>query len=965
MISREDQPTRIPRRPPRRLLTVLVVAVLVLLFLLRGIANLWTEFLWFDSVAATSVWTKVLLTQVLLGVVGVLVAFAVVCTNLVFADRISPRFQVHDLGPEEELVERFHQWVEPRVRRFRIGVSAAFAVMIGAGASSWWRDWLLFRNQQSFDVSDPIFNRDVSFYVFDIPLYRDVLSWAFQLVIVSILLALALHYLNAGIRLRQGRAPDVSAGVKAHVSVLLAVLALLKAAAYRLDGYELLYSERGAVFGASYTDVIVRRPALSLLALISLFAAGLLLWNLRRRGWMLPGVAAGLWLVVSVIVGGIIPAAVERFTVNPNPLNIEREYIENHIEFTLDAYGLGEGMVEQRSFAASPDLTAADIANNQPTINNVRLWDPGVLQPSYSELQAIRPYYQIANVDVDRYVIDGELTQVMVAARELDSANLPARGWLNERLLYTHGFGEVMSRANDVNPTTGEPAFLVRDVPPVTDFDELETEQPRIYFGETATTGSYVIVGTNRLEVDFPSGDDESVIRNSYEGSGGVELSNIFVRAAMAVRYSDLNTLISPELTSESRILMVRNIVDRLDRVAPFMYADEDPYLALIDGRAVWIVDLYSITDRYPYSQPAIDDRLGVSSPLPRDFNYIRNSVKAVVDAEDGTMNLYVLEDADPLTLAYQQIFPEVFSEFSEMTDEVRNHIRYPEDMFRVQGDMYATYHQTDPDEFFPNEDKWDVPRDPSTSDRAQVRADQIGITVAGQVVISQDSKLELPYYLLMRLPDEEDLSYLAFQSFNPASRENMTAFMVAKSGPDSYGEIIDYRLPRGQFTNGLQQISARIDQDLVISEQFTLIGQQGSDIIRGNLLIVPVNQSLLFIQPIYLVGEGLKLPEFKGVVVVYGEETPPILRDTLPEALSVVFGEAVVEETPSTTTPTTDGTIDASDDVQQLVIQIDGLLQEADAALTNGDLGLYQSKVDEATLLIDRLRLLLEESSG
>ena len=277
-------------------------------------------------------------------------AFAVVWTNLVFADRISPRFQVHDLGPEEELVERFHQWVEPRVRRFRIGVSAAFAVMIGAGASSWWRDWLLFRNQQSFDVSDPIFNRDVSFYVFDIPLYRDVLSWAFQLVIVSILLALALHYLNAGIRLRQGRAPDVSAGVKAHVSVLLAVLALLKAAAYRLDGYELLYSERGAVFGASYTDVIVRRPALSLLALISLFAAGLLLWNLRRRGWMLPGVAAGLWLVVSVIVGGIIPAAVERFTVNPNPLNIEREYIENHIEFTLDAYGLGEGMVEHAQF---------------------------------------------------------------------------------------------------------------------------------------------------------------------------------------------------------------------------------------------------------------------------------------------------------------------------------------------------------------------------------------------------------------------------------------------------------------------------------------------------------------------------------------------------------------------------------------------------------------------------------------
>ena len=960
MIRSEGTPVSLPRSRPRRLLASLVIIGFVLLFTLRGIATLWTEFLWFDSVSSTSVWTRILSTQVIIGVFGTVVSFGVMWVNLFFADRVSPRFQIHDLGPEEELVERFQEWVEPRVRRFRIGIASAFALMIGAGTAAWWQDWLLFRNQQSFDITDPIFNRDVSFYVFDIPLYRDILSWLFQLVIVSILLALAMHYLNGGVRLRQGRAPEFSAGVKAHVSVLLAGLALLKAAAYRLDGFELLYSERGAVFGASYTDVMARRPALSLLVLISLFAAGLLLWNIWRRGWTLPGVAAGLWLVVSVVVGGIIPAAIERFSVNPNPLNLEREYIENHIRFTLDAYGLGEGLVEQRSFAASPNLTAEDIASNQPTIDNVRLWDPGVLQPSYSELQAIRPYYQIANVDVDRYLLDGELTQVMVAARELDSDDLPATGWLNEVLLYTHGFGAVLSRANDVNPTTGEPAFLVRDVPPVSAVDELVIEQPRIYFGETATTSSYVIVSTNRREVDFPSGDDESVIRNSYMGEGGVKLSNIFIRAAMALRFGDLNTLISPELTADSRILMVRNIVDRLDRVAPFMYADEDPYMALIDERLVWIVDLYSTTNRYPYSEPAIDDRLGLDSPLPVDFNYIRNSVKAVVDAEDGNMDLYVLENADPLTLAYQQIFPDVFTEISEMSDELRNHLRYPEDMFRVQSDMYATYHQTDPDEFFPNEDKWDIPRDPSTSSRDFVRGDDF----IGLNVINSATKLELPYYLLMRLPGEEDLSYLAFQSFNPASRENMTAFMVAKSGPEDYGQLIDYRLPRGELINGLQQISARIDQDPLISEQFTLLGQQGSEIIRGNLLIVPVEESLLFIQPIYLVGDNLALPEFKRVVVVYGSETPPVMRASLPEALAVVFGEAVDPE-PDTTTTVPGGVIDASDDVQLLVIQIDGLLAEADAALANGDLGLYQSKVEEASLLIGRLRALLEESSG
>ena len=965
MIGREPRQQGAGRRP-RRLLIAAVAVIGVGLVILRSLASAWTDYLWFSSVDAVPVWRTVLLSQAALGAAGFLVAAAAVWGNLAVIRRTSgDRFFMP--APGEEIVARFRTWTAKRRRTFDLGVAAVLGFLIGAGASGWWSNVLLFFNEVEFGRADPIFGRDIAFYVFRMPVYRAVLGWLFQIVILIILVSAALHYLYGGIRWRSGmRMPEVRPGVKSHLSVLLAVLALLKAAAYRLDSFELLYSSRGAVFGASYTDITAHRPALTLLSAISLFGAALLLWNIRQKGWTLPAVAGGLWLAVSVVVGGVIPAAIERFRVQPNQFNLERPYIEHHIDFTLDAYGMGSGQVETRDFAASPNLTAGDIAGNQATISNVRLWDPGVLAPAYSQLQAIRPYYQISNVDTDRYVIEGELTQVMIAARELDSDDLPAEGWVNEKLVYTHGFGEVISRANDVNPTTGEPDFLVRDVPPQTSVPELETGQPRIYFGEAAVTGSYVVVGTRQPEVDYPSGLDDTVVRNTYSGRGGVPLSNWAVRAGMALRFGDLNVLISPELTSDSKVLMVRNVVDRLSRVAPFLYADNDPYLALIEGRTVWIVDLYSTTDRFPYSRPVIDSRLSRVSDLPGDFNYIRNSVKAVVDAEDGDMTLYVLEGADPLTRAYQKVFPGVFTDGSEMSVELRSHIRYPEDMFRVQSEMYATYHQLDPQDFFQEEDKWEVPREPSTSDRELVRGDTFD--QFGQ--LRKDARLSLPYYLLMKLPGEAELSYLILQSFNPASRENMTAFLVAKSGPVDYGKIVDYRLPRGRLINGLQQISARIDQDPVISQQFTLLGQQGSEIIRGNMLVVPVEESLLFIQPIYLRGEGLLLPEFKRVVVVYGEETPPIMRETLDAALEEIFGvsapPAVPEdaEEPGAAEETDRPPAAAEGGLTELVAEIDRVLAEADAALRSGDLGGYQDKVDEAGRLVDRLGRSIEQGS-
>ena len=950
---------RRPRRRPSRWLILVAVAAFLLLMALSGLATAWTDYLWFSSVGATSVWVTTLLSRILLALIGFAVAALVIWINL----EVVSRCKVDPLvggGPDDEVIRRFRQWIGARRIRAHLAGATILGLLLGVAIASWWRDVLVWLNEVPFGKADPIFGVDVSFYVFHLPVYRNIVGWAIQLVVASALVSLAYHYLSGGIQRLPNRFPLVSRGVKSHLSVLLAALALLKAVAYRLDAYELLYSTRGVIFGASYTDVTAHRPALTLLMAISILGAGLLLWNMRQAGWLLPAVAGGLWLIVSVVVGGVIPAAIERFRVQPNQFNLERPYIEHHIEYTLDAYGLGEGQVETRDFAASPDLTSEDIAGNQATISNVKLWDPGVLVPAYSQLQAIRPYYQISNVDTDRYVIDGELTQVMIAARELDSEDLPAEGWVNEKLVYTHGFGEVISRANDVNPTTGEPDFLVRDVPPESIVPELQTLQPRIYFGEAATTGSYVITRTKQQEVDFPSGEDDTVVRNTYEGEGGVQMSNFAVRFAMALRFGDLNTLISPELTPESRVLMVRNVVDRLARVAPFMQADNDPYLALIDGRLVWIVDLYATTDRYPYSAPVIDERLGITSDLSRDFNYIRNSVKAVVDAEDGTMTLYVLEPTDPLTQAYRDVFPDVFTDASEMSEELRGHLRYPEDMFRVQSEMYATYHQRDPQDFFQDEDKWDIPGDPATSDRELLRGD--AFDQAGRV--RKDLRQSLPYYMLMRLPDEEELSYLIFQSFNPASRNNMTAFLVAKSGPADYGKIIDYRLPRGVLTNGLEQVSARIDQDPVISQQFTLLGQQGSEIIRGNMLVVPVEESLLFIQPIYLRAEGVLLPEFKRVVVVFGDQTTPIMSESLDAALAEIFGSAQAVARPDADTVSEDvdtAPRDESDELEATVLRIDRLLTEADTALRSGDLGEYQAKVDEAARLTDRLVGLLE----
>ena len=913
----------------RRGLSFLIFIGIIGFSLARGIATFFTNYLWFDSIDLNSVWIKILLTRISLVAALSLIAFAFIFTNLRLATRATPVMDIFEAFDSEDPLARFRNWVSERFARFRLTGAIALSLFLGAGASSLWEQVLLFLNKEEFNITDPVFGYDVSSYVYGLPLYRLFISWGFQLVIITSLVIVLYFIATGAMQLRPGRLPDVSSGGKAHLSVLLSFIALLKAGAYRLDALELLYSPRGKVFGASFTDVKAHLPALNLLVLISIFGAILLLVNIRRRGWLLPTTAIGLWLAVSVIVGGIVPAAIQRFRVLPDELNKELPYVAEHINYTRIAYGLDQ--IEERAFEASPDLTQGDINDNSQTVDNIRLWDPTVLAETYSQLQEIRAYYALKEVDVDRYVIDGKLTQVMVSARELDQTNLPAEGWVNQRLQYTHGFGVVFSPANAV-ANQGQPDFYVKGVPASTSVSELTIDQPRIYFGESAESSEYVVVNSLQEEVDYPlSTEGQSVAYTNYSGDGGVSIGSFFKRLGFALRYSELNLLISNQLSDTSKLIMERNVISRVKKAAPFLYTDNDPYLALIDGELFWIIDMYTVSDRYPYAQPADSGRINERSGLPRNFNYIRNSVKAVVNAYDGTINFYIFDEEDPLIKSYSKIFPAMFDSKSEMSENLLAHIRYPEDLFTVQSDMYRDYHMIDPRVFYADEDPWVIPTDSSTTPRvATLRGEftEIGF------------KPMLPYYLLMALPGEQDLSYLIFQPFNPENRPNMQSFLVADADPENYGQLIDFRLPKGEFVDGPSQVATRINQDPDISQIFTLLDQQGSSVIKGNLFVVPINQSVLYYQPIYLQGEQNPLPEFKFVVVVFQDRI--LMAETLGEALEGVFGDINIDISSKEEEDPDANPID-------LLNKANSAFKQAQDELKNGNLGRYQDLIKKA----------------
>ena len=934
-----------------RLRTAVFAIVVLILFGALAFARFYTDVLWFREVDLSSVLWKTLSTQVILGAAGGIALALLVYINLVLAARLAPPYRT----PRLEVVgrpdpfERYRENIAPYLRWIRVAIALFVGLLLGLGASSGWQTVLLWANRQDFGVTDPQFGKDVGFYVFELPFFDLVLSWAWFALIVMIIVSAAAHYFHGAIRPEAGWS-GVHSGALVHISVLLGLLAIVKAAQYWLGQYELNFSERGVVTGASYTDVHAHLPALKLLAVISLISAVLFLVNIRVRRLTLPLAAVGIWVLMAVLAGALWPAVVQRFSVSPQELVKEREFIQRNIEATRTAFGVAE--VQDEPYALGTDLSAQDLEAGQDLLRNVRLWDPTVLQTAYQQLQSIRPYYDFNDVDIDRYEIDGEQRQVLLSPRELNLDEIPDKTWTNLHLQYTHGYGIVASLANEAT-TSGQPSFLVKDVEaePQAGAEELEIDEKGIYFGENFDSTQYSIVNSGQTEIDYPT--EEDVERTNYAGQGGIPVGGFLQQLAFAIREGDPNLVLSSLVTGDSKILIYRNVRDRVERAAPFLSLDHDGYSAVVDGRLVWILDAYTSTPWYPYSQRFDMDEVVDSSEagaLSGDVNYVRNSVKIVVDAYDGTMKFYVVDESDPLIRAWRAIFPDLFTD--EVPSEgLQAHFRYPEDLFDVQSEVYLTYHMTEPETFYAGEDEWEIPENPNPS---------------------EGEGSELPSrYLLAQLPDSTEQEFILTRPFTPRSKNNMIALMAARSDPESYGELVTLQFPRQQAVLGPTQVDNLINQDPEISETLTLLGQRGSTVVHGAQVILPIEDSILYVQPLFVVAENVGIPELKYVALVYNEQV--VMRPSFEEGLQELFGVDVDEPDPGDTEDPGDtgdpedpdepgDTGDGGDGrLEKLISQAARLYEQAQEALEAGDFEEYARLIER----VGRLLQQAEELSG
>jgi uncharacterized membrane protein (UPF0182 family) len=967
---RERRGGRLPSGRGRVALIVVVVALVVLAMSLRGIAGFYTDYLWFDSLGLASIWRGVLGAKTALALIFIGFFFILLWTNLFIADRIAPTFRLPASGPEDDLVERYHEIVGTRAGMLRTGVAFLLALIVGSGVSAKWKDWILFTNRVDFGRKDATFHTDIGFYVFQLPFLRFVLGWLFSALVVVLIATIVAHYLNGGIRI-QVPGQRVSPQVKAHLSVLLGVLALVRAGQYWLDRYQLVFSTRGTVDGATYTDVNVQVKSLYLLMIISITAFVLFLVNIRRRGWVLPGIAVGLWLFVIVLAGEAVPALVQRFRVKPDEPSKEAVYISHNIAATRYAMGL-QG-VHAKQFDIDGKLDAATLADNSDIIQNVRLWDPAVVQAAFDRTQGsgLRDFYAIPDVDVDRYTLnrpngsDTDVTQVNVAARQLARDGIPQKSWVSEHLTYTHGYGAVVSPANEVSPF-GQPVFTAQDVPLRPNSTPKITE-PRIYIGEDQT--GYVIVNSGVKEVDYTDDAGNNVQRN-YSGKDGVKLDSFIRRAAFALRFGDINPLISSNVKSGSKLLLQRNVRDRVEAAAPFLSFDADPYPVVENGRILWVIDGYTTTSNYPNAQRADNTDVSDTSGLADNFNYVRNSVKATVDAYDGTITMYVVDDSDPIIRAYEKAFPELFTPGSQVPADLRSHFRYPEDLFRVQTQMWGRYHMTDPQAFYNRADQWDVAPDPEIPG-AEVQGPTT--TIAGQVV-RQSPRVD-PYYLLTRLPDEKQDAFTLFRSFVARSEGNrtraLTAFMAVKSDPGNYGEIESFAIPPSRAPLGPQDVVQAIKADKDVSSEITLLCQQASRCESTNLIILPVDKSLLYIRPLYVAAESENsAPRLEKVIVAFQPRGTGALQvqiaDSLQDALDALFPANGTGPIPPPSNNNGNGNgngngVAPSEQEQQLIDEIDAAYKAADAAYAKGDLAEGGKQLDIARSRYEDLRELLD----
>ena len=982
-------PDRAPRLPRSRslsnrgraiLFTLGVIAV-VFVVSIRGIARTYTDYLWFDSLGVSSVWQRQWGVQIVLGLVFGAVFFALVYGNQLLAERLEP--PVLPVGNGEDLIVRYRELIEGHQSMVRLVVSGLFALVAGFGASAQWQNWLLFRFGGKVGVNDPLNKVDLGFYLFWLPFLSFVVSWLFAALLIVTLVSLTTHFLGGAIRL-PGTGAISSHRAKAHLSVLLAVMAVVKAADYWLERYTLTLSNRGVVSGALYTDVNASRPALTLLILIALGSAAVFLINIGRRGWGLPSIAVVLWVVVALVAGVVYPAGMQRLRVEAQQSALEAPFITRNIESTRAAYGLDR--IERRNFDYSTKISDAEVTNSASTVSNIRLLDPGLMTPTFNTTQAKVDYFQFGDLDVDRYPVNGAATQVLISARDLNPATIPADTWEGRHLSFTHGYGVAVAPVNAVT-SDGLPKFAVGDVPTQIDSKALpgvRLDHPEIYFGEgldgTQDSG-YAIVATKLKERG-----------EQYTAGGGVQVNSLLRQAAFALRFGDIEPVISNYLTDKSRVLYIRGIRDRAQALAPFLQWDSDPYPVLVDGRIKYVLDGYTTSASYPYAQPFespdISDLSGLATTR---FNYVRNAVKTVVDAYDGTTTMYLADTLDggkpdPIIHAYAKAFPDLFKPATALPGSIRAHLRYPEDLFRVQTSMWGRYHLTDPGDFYRQEDGWDVAQDPPADIKRSVTTD--GLTGAPLA-----SKVIAPYYLQMQLPAEKSDEFVIFRPFVPHTQDStspkkqLNSFMVGRSDPGQYGKLVVYTMTQ-VGSDGKRQRNRNVDGPLTmndkilsdtgskLSERLTqLNGQGGGSVVKlGNMLMVPIGKGLLYIRPIYLSGEDSgSSRQLRIVVVAYGDEVQ--IGDTLSEALGKLFPTAKVttREQPATPTTqpggtgsgggaggtggaTTGGSGSTASSPSELIAKAVVLFDEADKALRSGGaegLAEYQTKTAKAEELV------------
>jgi len=885
------------------------VVLVLALFFLPSFISLYVDWLWFKDVRFEKIFSTKLNAQAMTAFAGLLAGFVITYVNIWFSMKVTKGRSVvmtsySQAIPQLDILRHFD--------RLKMIVPTGIGLFVGLLFSNSWLKFLYYFHGADSGHTDPIFGKDVSFYLFTLPAY-EIISTTLLLILGAALVVSALNYLLKGALLLTPKGIVSEQSASAHLSVIGSLIFLVLAGKAYIGMHAILYSSHGHVSGATYTDVHAVIPFLQAKIFIALASAVLLVANIfLRRNMILVG-SVVLYLLVSFIGSSVYPAILQKFVVAPNELVKETPYIKYNIASTRKGFGLDT--VEERNISGSTALDKDDIKKNSATIKNIRLWDHRPLLDTFSQIQEIRTYYDFASVGNDRYMINGEYRQTMLSPRELSTENIPTRNWINETLTFTHGYGLTLGPVNQVTPE-GLPVLLVKDIPPVSTEARIKVSRPEIYYGQLSSR--YVIVNTKSKEFDYPSGEQN--VFTQYSGKSGVAIGSFFRKLAFAAHFGSLKLFLSNDITRESKVLFHRNVLERAHKVMPFLMFDGDPYMVVSDdGQLFWIYDAYTVSNKFPYSQP-----------MGNGMNYIRNSVKVTINAYDGGMKFYMADREDPLIRTISKIFPGALQPLSEMPADLKKHIRYPLDIFSIQTFVYSTYHMEEPQMFYNKEDQWEIP------------------------VMGTDAKAAAmeSYYTIMKLPEEKKEEFILMLPFNPKKKDNLSAWIVARSDDPYYGKLMVYRFPKDRLVYGPKQIVARINQDTEISRQISLWDQRGSQVIQGTLLVIPIENSLIYVQPLYLRAETGKIPELKRVIVAY--ENRIAMEETLDAALSKIFGDLRVSDE---TVPSKTALLPAVKEETGLASTANRHFNAAMSAQREGNWALYGEEIKKLGEIIKRMQ--------